>query len=66
MAFIFFMAYVAFHHIVGVIHDVPRQAKVTNLCLSVAGKEDISCCYISVNALDIKANQIQLKLEIHL
>lgn len=48
-------AYIALHHVVGVIHDVTRQAKVTNLGHSAVGQEDIPSSHVSVNTLHTHA-----------
>lgn len=48
---IYSSAYIALHHVVGVIHDVTCQAKVANLGHSAVGQEDISGSHVSVNTL---------------
>lgn len=44
--------YVSFDHIVRVCGDVSGQTKVTDLCHSALGQEDIPGCQISVDALE--------------
>lgn len=53
--------YIALHHIVGVIHDVTCQTKVTNLGHSVVGQEDISSSHVSVNTLRTHTHETQRK-----
>lgn len=50
------LPYIALHHVVGVVHDVSRQTKVTDLGHSVVSQEDIASSHVSVNALESRTH----------
>ena len=46
------LTYIAFHHVVGVLHDVTGQAEVTDLGLAAVCQEHVPGGHVSVDALN--------------